>query len=159
MATTTTTKFTELRCRNNVGQDVDFNDYAGKVILIVNVARLWDVQEVPDLVKLGIKYKTDLQLLFFPCNQFCKEEPGEPSEIADFYVKKHGLPSDWLMERGDVNGANTQPTYAFLKSFLPGDIEWNFNKFVIGRDGNPLQRFGQGVKPDQLEEMVASWIR
>ena len=56
------------------------------------------------------------------------------------------------MERADVNGTDTQPTYVFLKNALRGKIAWNFTKFVIGRDGNVLARFGQDVKPDQLEK-------
>tara|TARA_A100001015_G_scaffold277284_1_gene336334 strand:+ start:1099 stop:1443 length:345 start_codon:yes stop_codon:yes gene_type:complete len=113
---------------------------------------------VPGLVALGKKYENSLQVLFFPCNQFCEEEPGTAEEIADFYVGKHGLPREWLMERADVNGANTQPTYAFLKNALPGDIAWNFSKFIVDRHGSPLARFGQEVKPDQLEKMVPGWI-
>eukprot|EP01050_Picozoa_sp_SAG11_P038121 SAG11_NODE_15399_length_579_cov_1.475000_1_plen_166_part_01 len=77
-------------------------------------------------------------VLFFPCNQFCEEEPGSPDEIKDFYVEQHGLPASSLMERGDVNGANTQDVYRFLRSAqLPNQtnaepIEWNFSKFIVG---------------------------
>ena len=118
------------------------------------------MREVPGLIALGQKYADHgLQLLFFPCNQFCSEEPGLPPEIADFYVKKHGLPASWLMQKADVNGPNTQSTYSFLKSAKPGDIEWNFSKFIIGRDGQVLERFGQGVKPEQLERQLPTWLQ
>ena len=162
-SSTTTTNaskntFFDLHAKNNAGEAVDFSAFKGKVVLAVNVARLWDVQEVPGLIALGKKYTKDLQLLFFPCNQFCSEEPGTPSDIAKFYVQKHKLPSEWLMERADVNGTDTQPTYVFLKNALRGKIAWNFTKFVIGRDGNVLARFGQDVKPDQLEKNIPSWI-
>ena len=114
---------------------------------------------MPELVALGKKYADKgLQLLFFPCNQFCKEEPGSAKDIADFYVLKHGLPASWLMERADVNGPHTQPTYHFLKNALPGEIEWNFNKFVVGRDGNVLARSGQSWKPKHIEEKLAVWL-
>ena len=111
-------------------------------------------------MELGKKYHGDgLQLLFFPCNQFCSEEPGSADDIAKFYCGEHGLPRAWLMERADVNGANTQPVYAFLKNALPGDIGWNFNKFVVGRDGTVLARFPQSVKPDKLAELVPTWLQ
>jgi glutathione peroxidase len=117
------------------------------------------VREVPGLIALGTKYAPrGLALLFFPCNQFCSEEPGTASEISAFYVQQHGLPAPSLMERADVNGPNTQPVYRFLKAACGGDIEWNFTKFVIGRDGQVLQRFGQSVKPNQLEELLPAWL-
>lgn len=117
------------------------------------------MREVPGLVALGRKYADrGLGLLFFPCNQFCAEEPGTAAEISAFYVGQHGLPSSCLMERADVNGPNTQPVYDFLKSAGGGDIEWNFTKFVIGRDGQVLKRFGQEVKPKQLEEQLPAWL-
>lgn len=72
-------------------------------------------------------------VLFFPCNQFCDEEPGSAAEIKAFYVDEHGLPAACLMERGDVNGDDTQDVYQFLRSAqLPNQtnaepIEWNFS--------------------------------
>ena len=118
---------------------------------------------MPGLIELGRKYADHgLRLLFFPCNQFCSEEPGSPEEIAAFYGK-HGLPASSLMERADVNGPHTQPVYSFLKSAElagapSGDIEWNFTKFVVGRDGQVHKRFGQAVKPDQLEEQLLACL-
>ena len=117
------------------------------------------MREVPGLIALGQKYAAHgLCLLFFPCNQFCSEEPGSAAEIAAFYIGQHGLPASSLMERADVNGPHTQPTYQFLKSAAPGDIEWNFTKFVVGRDGRVLQRHGQSVKPKQLEEQLSALL-
>ena len=117
------------------------------------------MEEVPGLVALGRAYADrGLVVLFFPCNQFCSEEPGEASDIAEFYVNKHGLPATSLMERADVNGPDTQPVYKFLKSAKPGDIEWNFSKFVVGRDGQVLERFGQSMKPPELEQQLPVWL-
>ena len=114
---------------------------------------------MPGLIALGRKYADrGLALLFFPCNQFCSEEPGTAAEIADFYVGQHGLPASSLMERADVNGPHTQPVYAFLKQAHRGDIEWNFSKFVVGRDGQVLQRFGQEMKPAALEQLLPAWL-
>lgn len=119
---------------------------------------------MPGLIALGRKYAdSGLRLLFFPCNQFCAEEPGTAAEIAAFYVNQHGLPASCLMERGDVNGDATQDVYKFLRSAdlggaANGPIEWNFTKFVVGRDGQVLQRFGQGVKPPFLDEQLPAWL-
>ena len=118
------------------------------------------MREVPGLIALGKKYAESLAVLFFPCNQFCSEEPGTAAEIAAFYVQQHGLPASSLMERADVNGPHTQPVYRFLKSGAhSGDIEWNFTKFVVGRDGQVLARHGQEVKPPQLEAQLNSLLQ
>ena len=114
---------------------------------------------MPGLIALGKKYEdSGLRLLFFPCNQFCSEEPGTAAEIAAFYVEKHGLPAASLMERADVNGPHTQPVYSFLKSAGGGDIDWNFTKFVVGRNGQVLARCGQEVKPPHLEAQLPAWL-
>jgi len=119
---------------------------------------------VPGLIELGRKYADrGLRVLFFPCNQFCSEEPGSAAEISAFYVDQHGLPASSLMERADVNGPHTQDVYKFLRSadlggVATGAIEWNFTKFVIGRDGQVLKRYGQGVKPNYLDEQLPAWL-
>ena len=120
---------------------------------------------MPGLIDLGKKHADrGLRLLFFPCNQFCSEEPGSAAEIKAFYVDKHGLPATSLMERGDVNGPNTQPTYKFLRGATAdaappdGEIEWNFTKFIVGRDGQVLKRFGQDVKPPYLDKQLPAWL-
>ena len=122
------------------------------------------MREVPGLIALGTKYfDRGLRLLFFPCNQFCSEEPGSSAEIAAFYVGKHGLPASSLMERVEVNGPQTHDVYKFLRGAAlagaaNGAIEWNFTKFLVGRDGQVRQRFGQGVKPPSLEEMLPACL-
>ena len=115
---------------------------------------------MPGLIALGRKYaERGLQLLFFPCNQFCSEEPGTAAEISAFYVDQHGLPASSLMERADVNGPHTQDVYKFLRGATDGaPIEWNFTKFVVGRDGQVLKRYGQEVKPDFLDEQLPAWL-
>ena len=118
---------------------------------------------MPGLIALGQKYADrGLSLLFFPCNQFCSEEPGSAAEIAAFYVGRHGLPASSLMERADVNGPHTQDTYKFLRSADRGGtgeaIEWNFTKFVVGRDGQVLARYGQQAKPEFLEQQMPAWL-
>lgn len=118
---------------------------------------------MPGLVALGRKYAdAGLTVLFFPCNQFADEEPGSAAEIAAFYVERHGLPAASLMERADVNGPNTQDAYTFLRNSPKGGagapIEWNFSKFVVGRDGQVLERYPQAVNPDYLDEQMPGWL-
>ena len=96
-----------------------------------------------------------------PCPpQFASEEPGTAADIKAFYVDAHKLPAASLMERVDVNGANTHEVYKFLKGTpeLGEKIEWNFTKFLVGRDGQVAARFGQEVKPDDLEQALPALL-
>jgi len=111
---------------------------------------------VPGLVRLGSKYfEKGLRVLFFPCNQFASEEPGTAADIKAFYVDAHKLWAASLMERVDVNGANTHEVYKFLKGTSGEKIEWNFTKFVVGRDGQVLGRYPQRTKPKDFDKMFA----
>jgi glutathione peroxidase len=117
------------------------------------------VREVPGLVALGRKYHPQLQVLFFPCNQFCDEEPGSADEIRAFYCGVHGLPASWLMERNDVNGPRTQQAYKFLRGSSDGKrVDWNFTKFVVGRDGQVIGSYPQGVLPAFFDERMPGWL-
>lgn len=116
------------------------------------------MREVPGLIALGSKWKDrGLVLLFFPCNQFCNEEPGTAADIKAFYVDKHKLPASSLMERIDVNGSKTHAVYRFLKGRAK-DIDWNFTKFVVGRNGQVLGRYGQEVKPPFFDRQLPAWL-
>merc|ERR1711918_43404 len=92
--------------------------------------------------------------------QIRREEPGSAEEIKAFYVDKHGLPASCLMERGDVNGEHTQDVYKFLRSAqLPNQtkaepIEWNFSKFIVGKDGTVLGRYPQKVDVPFIEDQI-----
>ena len=116
-----------------------------------------------DLLK---KYESQgFALLFFPCNQFNGQEPGSAEDIRAFYVEKKGLPPASLMERADVNGADTQPAFKFFRSAQLSNqngkknaIEWNFAKFVVGRDGQVIKRYGPAVGPESLDEKIAGWL-
>ena len=91
-----------------------------------------------------------------PCPpQFASEEPGTAADIKAFYVDAHKLPAASLMERVDVNGANTHEVYKFLKGTSGEKIEWNFTKFVVGRDGQVLGRYPQRTKPNDFDKMFA----
>ena len=92
-------------------------------------------------------------VLGFPCNQFGAQEPGTAEEIKQFCSSKYQVTFP-LFEKIEVNGPKRHPLYSMLagkEAPFPGDIRWNFTKFLIGRDGKVLKRFESGVKPDSAE--------
>jgi glutathione peroxidase len=100
-----------------------------------------------------------LEVLGFPCNQFGGQEPGSAEEIRSFCTTRYGV-SFPLFEKLEVNGPNRHPVYAFLTGQQtqpdgPGDIAWNFAKFVVGRDGRVRARFGPATEPDAPELLAA----
>ena len=92
-------------------------------------------------------------MLGFPCDQFGHQEPGSEEEIASFCESSFGV-SFPMFAKIDVNGADTHPLYAWLKDeqsgLLGGKIKWNFTKFLVGRDGTPLERFAPQTEPADL---------
>lgn len=149
------------------GKKVALDAYSGKVILVVNVASecgLTDQYEA--LQGLYEKYKDKgLVVLGFPCNQFGGQEPGTSAEIKSFCTKKYNVTFD-MFAKIDVNGDKAAPLYKHLTSLEtkpkgPGAIGWNFEKFLIGKDGTVAARFAPNVTPDsaqvvkQIEELLA----
>lgn len=131
------------------GQQVDLSKYAGQVCVVVNVASKWGKTKVnySQLVELYDKYnKTEnkLAILAFPCNQFGSQEPGSNSEIKQF-AAGFGVKFD-MFEKINVNGEEAHPLWKFLKEkqggLLGAGIKWNFTKFVIDKNGNPVARLG-----------------
>ena len=125
--------------------------YRGKVLLIVNVAsRCGNTPQYTELEAMYQKYKdSGLVVLGFPCNQFGKQEPGSNAEIKAFCSATYAV-SFPLFNKVDVNGEHRHPLYAALAggdSPFAGDIGWNFEKFLVGRDGRVLHRFATNVKP------------
>lgn len=143
------------------GTERSLGAYAGKVLLVVNVAsrcgltphytgleKLWREKEGDGLVVLG-----------FPCNQFGAQEPGTEAEIQSFCSTKYDVTFP-LFAKLDVNGPGQHPIYAALTSAKtspvgPGDISWNFEKFVIDRKGEVVARFAPPTKPDAPELRAA----
>jgi glutathione peroxidase len=137
------------------GKDTSLKPYAGKVLLVVNVASKCGY--TPQYTALEAVYKKyDAQGLVvagFPCNQFGGQEPGTDADIKEFCTSKYSVTFP-MFDKLEVNGANRSPLYVALagaESPFPGDIKWNFTKFVIGRDGKILARFDSKVKPDSDE--------
>jgi glutathione peroxidase len=144
------------------GQDVNLAEkYSGKVVLIVNVASKCGLTgQYKQLQALHDKYAADgLAVLGFPCNQFGKQEPGSAEEIASFCEKNYGVQFD-MFAKIDVNDATASTLYKTLTSIDTqpvgkGKISWNFEKFLIGRDGQVVARFSPRTRPDDPEVLQA----
>jgi glutathione peroxidase len=133
------------------GGGANLNDYAGKVLLVVNVASACGLTpQYEGLEALQRRYADrGFSVLGFPSNQFAGQEPGTPEQIAEFCKTKYDV-SFPLFAKTDVNGPKAHALYAQLKAAFPGDISWNFEKFLIGRDGKVLARYAPRTPPDQL---------
>jgi len=137
------------------GKDTSLKAYQGKVLLIVNVAsKCGYTPQYKGLEALQKKYeKQGFTVLGFPCNDFASQEPGTPEEIKAFCSSKYDVTFP-LFEKLHVNGQERHPLYVALAgkdSPFPGDIGWNFGKFVIGRDGKIVKRFDSKDKPESPE--------
>ena len=141
------------------GKDTSLKTYKGKVLLIVNVASKCGLTpQYTALEALSEKYKNKgLVVLGFPCNQFAGQEPGSNQEIKQFCSSKYNVTFP-LFDKIDVNGPNRHPLYVALagsESAFPGDIKWNFNKFLVGRNGQIVKRFEPKTTPDSPEVIEA----
>ena len=137
------------------GKDTTLKPYQGKVLLVVNVASKCGF--TPQYTALEAVYKKyqdqGLVVCGFPCNQFGAQEPGTDAEIKQFCTSKYDVTFP-MFDKLEVNGANRHALYVALAgadSPFPGNIHWNFTKFLIGRDGKILNRFDSKVKPDSPE--------
>lgn len=142
------------------GATENLQDYAGKVLLIVNVAsRCGFTSQYRDLQNLYEANKAHgLEILGFPCNQFGAQEPGSSEEIQQFCSTNYGVTFP-MFEKVDVNGAATHPLYAFLKEQAPGilgteGIKWNFTKFVVSKDGQSITRLASADGGSKMAEAI-----
>jgi glutathione peroxidase-family protein len=145
------------------GQPVPLSDYKGKVVLIVNVAsKCGFTPQYEGLEKLykqlKEKHADDFTILGFPCNQFGGQEPGTDEEVQSFCQLNYGVTFP-IMGKSDVNGDNANPLYEWMKTEKPGllgmkRIKWNFEKFLIGRDGKVAGRWASTTKPESLEKPI-----
>lgn len=176
---TTTHDFT---AKTADGGEMALSEYAGKVLLIVNVASKCGL--TPQYEGLEALYRADkdrgLEILGFPCNQFKEQEPGTDAEIQEFCKTSYDV-SFPVFSKIEVNGAGTDPLYAYLKAEAPGewgpqlgqfydiiskihpaeepeDIKWNFTKFLIGRDGSVLKRYEPPVPPEDIKADLESYL-
>ncbi|HKB89521.1 MAG TPA: glutathione peroxidase [Opitutaceae bacterium] len=137
------------------GKTVSLGAYPDKVVLIVNVAS--ECGYTPQYTGLEATYEKyrskGFVVLGFPCNQFGGQEPGSNAEIKQFCSSKFHVTFP-MFDKIDVNGKNRHPLYVMLAgkdSPYPGDITWNFNKFLIGKDGKIIKRFDSDTTPESPE--------
>lgn len=175
----------DFKALNNKGVEVDFKDYEGKVLLIVNTAsKCGFTPQYDGLEALYQQYKDKgLVVIGFPCDQFAHQEPGTNEEIAEFCRLNHGVTFP-LMAKVDVNGSKAEPIFEFLKSQAPteeykglkakatqkmlkgisrsvekdSDILWNFTKFLVSRDGSTVKRFAPVAEPKDFAKDVEAML-
>ena len=178
-------KIYDYKALNNKGLEVDFAQYEGKVLLIVNTAsKCGFTPQYDGLEALYQRYKDQgLVILGFPCDQFAHQEPGSNEEIAEFCRLNHGVTFP-LMAKIDVNGANAAPIFEYLKTQAPteeykglkakathtmlkgisksvekdSDILWNFTKFLVSRDGAAIKRFPPTATPEDMEDDLKAML-
>jgi glutathione peroxidase len=137
------------------GRETSLEEYKGKAILVVNTAsKCGFTPQYKGLEKLYEDYAgKGLVVLGFPCDQFGHQEPGSEGEIEEFCQLNYGVTFP-MFAKVEVNGDNAHPLYKWLrkvKSGLLGNrIKWNFTKFLVDRDGNPIKRYGSTTKPDKI---------
>lgn len=141
------------------GKTMSLADYKGKVLLIVNVASKCGLTpQYNALETIHQKYDDkNFTVLGFPSNQFGGQEPGTNEEIKKFCASKYNVTFP-LFDKIDVNGEKRHPLYTALAgkdSPFPGDIKWNFGKFLVGRDGKIIKRFEPKTAPDAAEVIAA----
>ena len=138
------------------GKELSMETYKGKTILVVNTASKCGLTpQFEGLENLNQKYKDKgLVILGFPCNQFANQEPGDEKSISEGCVLNYGVTFQ-MFAKIDVNGENTHPIYKYLKSQLSGFFgskrKWNFTKFLIDANGNPVKRFSPTTKPEKID--------
>ena len=175
----------DFKALNNKGAELDFAQFEGKVLLIVNTAsKCGFTPQYDGLEALYQKYKDrGLVIIGFPCDQFAHQEPGSDEEIAEFCRINHGVTFQ-LMKKIDVNGPAEDPVFTYLKSVAPseeykglkakatqkllkgiskscekdGDILWNFTKFLISRDGSLVKRFAPTAEPASFEKDIEEML-
>lgn len=144
------------QAKNLKGESVNLSDYKGKTLLIVNTASKCGLTpQYEGLEELYQKYQSEgLEILGFPCNQFGAQEPGTASDIESFCAVNYGV-SFPMFEKIEVNGRGAHPLFKYLKKELPGTltnaIKWNFTKFLIAADGQPLKRYAPTTEPSSIE--------
>lgn len=149
----------EIAVKDIDGRPVKLDTYRGKILLIVNVAsECGYTPQYQGLQALFERFRAQgLVVLGFPCNQFGGQEPGTSADIKKFCSTTFHVTFP-LFEKIEVNGAGRHPLYALLTgkgSPSPGPIKWNFNKFLVGRDGTILRRFDSDAEPDSAEVVDA----
>ncbi|BES90132.1 glutathione peroxidase [Nesidiocoris tenuis] len=153
----------EFTVKNATGEDVPLETYRGKVLLIVNIASLCGLtaSNYKELVDIDQKYReAGLRILAFPCNQFGKQEPGTNEEVVCF-ARKNNANFD-IFGKIDVNGPDAHPLYKYLKNAQSGwfgnAIKWNFTKFIVNKEGIPVERHAPTTPPSKLIPSIEKYL-
>ena len=158
---TTITDFSATRLD---GQDEALSTYAGKVVLVVNTAsQCGFTPQFEGLEELYQRFGDEgFVILGFPCNQFGNQEPNDADGIGAFCQKNYGV-SFPMFAKIDVNGDDAHPVFRWLRDkaggMLGDKIKWNFTKFLIGRDGQVIERYGPIVKPEKIAPDIEKALR
>jgi len=147
------------------GKPVNLGDYKGKVLLLVNTASLCgNTPQYTDLERVYEQYQNEgFEVLAFPANNFGQQEPGTDSEIKGFCLTKYSV-SFPLFSKISVKGPDKHPLYQYLteQSPFPGEVEWNFQKYLVDRSGRVVGRFHHRTKPlapeivNEIERVLAA---
>ena len=149
------TALTDFSATTLDGQSVDLSAYAGKVVLVVNTAsQCGFTPQYEGLQKLWETYgEQGFVILGFPCDQFGHQEPGTEAEIGAFCQKNYGVTFP-MMSKIEVNGDGAHPLYQWLRKekggLLGGKIKWNFTKYLVGKDGQVIDRYAPTTKPEKI---------
>ena len=141
------------------GEEQPLSAYDGQVVLVVNTAsECGFTPQYQGLQELHTAYADDgFAVLGFPCNQFGGQEPGNAEEIGAFCEKNYGVTFP-LFEKVDVNGDQAHPLFQWLREETSGvmgsAIKWNFTKFLVGRDGTVLKRYGSTTAPEKIADDI-----
>lgn len=141
------------------GDTIDFQQFTGKVLLVVNTAsKCGFTPQFEALEVLHKKYQEQgLVVIGFPCNQFGSQELDTAGEIGEFCQKNYGV-SFLMMAKIEVNGEHAHPIYQWLKSqqggILTDNIKWNFTKFLLNRQGQVIDRYAPITKPANMEDDI-----
>lgn len=148
----------DITIKTNQGEDKQLSAYAGKVLLIVNVASYCGyTSQYKGLEELNQQYgELGLKVLGFPCNDFGAQEPGTNEEIAQFCDTKYGVTFE-LFDKLHAKGSQQHPLYEKLTQTVnpQGDVAWNFEKFLISKQGEIVARFTSSVAPDSSQLIQA----
>lgn len=161
MASATT--FFDFTPKDKKTQEYPLSQHKGKVVLVVNTASKCgftpQFKGLEELYKsITTKYPNDFVVLGFPCNQFNSQDPGSNDDIQSFCQVNYGV-SFPVLGKTDVNGDKAEPVWEWMKNEKPGlmglkRIKWNFEKFLIGRDGKVVNRWASTTSPSGLEKDI-----
>ena len=148
-----TTNFYSFKMKGIDGKEIDFSQFKGKKIIVLNTAsKCGYTPQYESLEKVYEQYKDKLVIIGFPCNQFGGQEPGSNEEIVEFCKKNYGVTFP-LADKVDVKGSNTAAIYQWLtqkskNGVLDATISWNFNKFLLDENGKMIAYYPSNVRPD-----------